>query len=116
MKKIAKDGGVVYGRTMEWGTFDLNSRVAFVTRNFNFTGLTPDGQNGKQYSAKYGFVELDMIGTDFITDGLNEKGLSVGMFYFSGEVEYEKSNASNCITSMDVSGHILSQFSIATWA
>jgi choloylglycine hydrolase len=23
----AKDGAVVYGRTMEWGSFDLNSRL-----------------------------------------------------------------------------------------
>ena len=26
----ARDGAVVYGRTMEWGTFDLDSRVVIV--------------------------------------------------------------------------------------
>ncbi|WP_297440427.1 choloylglycine hydrolase family protein [Sulfurimonas sp.] len=111
---VAKDGGVVYGRTMEWGTFDLKSRVAIVPRGFQFVGSTPDGLNGIPYKTKYGFVGLDMIGTNFIADGLNEKGLAVGMFYFSGEVEYakyEKKNAKNCLTSMDISGYILSQFS-----
>ena len=111
---VAKDGGVVYGRTMEWGTFDLNSRVIIVPGGFKFVGSTPDGLNGIKYKARYGFVGLDMIGTNFIADGLNEKGLSVGMFYFSGEVEYaeyEKKNARDCLTSMDVSGYILSQFS-----
>ena len=110
---VAKDGGIVYGRTMEWGTFDLNSRVAIIPRNFSFRGSTPDGLNGRRYKVKYGFVGLDMIGTDFIADGLNEIGLSVGMFYFSGEVEYakyEKANAENSLTSMDVAGYILSQF------
>ncbi len=111
---VAKDGGVVYGRTMEWGTFDLNSRVAIVPRGFEFVGSTPNGLNGIKYRVKYGFVGLDMIGTNFMADGLNEKGLAVGMFYFSGEVEYakyEKNNAENCLTSMDVTGYILSQFS-----
>ena len=111
---VAKDSGVVYGRTMEWGTFDLNSRVAIVPIGFEFVGSTPDGVNGIKYKVKYGFVGLDMIGTNFIADGLNEKGLSVGMFYFSGEVEYatyKKENAKNCLTSMDVAGYILSQFS-----
>ena len=26
----AKDGTVVYGRTMEWGSFDLNSRLVVI--------------------------------------------------------------------------------------
>ena len=111
---VAKDSGVVYGRTMEWGTFDLNSRVAIVPIGFEFIGSTPDGVNGIKYIVKYGFVGLDMIGTDFMADGLNEKGLSVGMFYFSGEVEYaeyEKKDAENCLTSMDVASYILSQYS-----
>ncbi len=63
---ISKDGGVVYGRTMEWGSFDLHSRVSIIPRGFSFTGLTPEGLNGKIYIAKYGVVGLDMIGTDYI--------------------------------------------------
>ncbi len=111
---VAKDGGVVYGRTMEWGTFDLNSRVAIVPRGFKFIGSTPDGVNGIKYDTKYGFVGLDIIGTNFIADGLNEKGLSMGMFYFSGEVgyaNYEKKYANKSLTSMDVTSYVLSQFS-----
>ena len=42
----AKDGAVVYGRTMEWGTFDLRSRVVVVPRGYSFTGHTPDGKPG----------------------------------------------------------------------
>ena len=28
----AEDGAIVYGRTMEWGAFDLNSRVSIIPR------------------------------------------------------------------------------------
>lgn len=74
IRLISKDGGVVYGRTMEWGSFDLHSRVAIIPRGYSFTGLTPDGLNGKVYKSKYGVVGLDMIGKDYIGDGMNEKG------------------------------------------
>lgn len=109
----AKDGSVVYGRSMEWGAFDLNSRVAIIPRGYEFTGLTPDGNNGKKYKTKYGIVALDMIGKDFIADGMNEKGLATGLFYHPGYAkypEYNKSNASNCISAQEVPNYILSQF------
>ncbi len=109
----AKDGGVVYGRTMEWGAFDLNSRVAIIPHGYVFIGLTPDGNNGKKYRAKYGIVGLDMVGKDFIADGMNEKGLAIGMFYHPGFAkypEYKKTNAENCISSQEVTNYILTQF------
>ncbi len=42
----AEDGAIVYGRTMEWGAFDLNSRVAIIPRGYEFHGHTPDGKPG----------------------------------------------------------------------
>ena len=71
-----KDGSAVYGRTMEWGTFDLNSRVAIIPHGYEFTGLTPDGHNGKKWKSKYGVIGLDMLGKDLFADGMNEKGLA----------------------------------------
>jgi choloylglycine hydrolase len=114
IRLISKDGGVVYGRTMEWGSFDLHSRVAIIPQGYTFTGLTPDGLNGKQYTAKYGAVGLDMIGKDYLGDGMNEKGLAIGLFYhpdFAEYQEYVKSDASNTITALDVTNFILTQFS-----
>jgi len=51
----AKDGAVVYGRTMEWGSFDLNSQVV----------IYPRGYSSRPYADKkpvwragpYGFVD-----------------------------------------------------------
>jgi len=78
IRLIAKDGGVIYARTMEWGAFDLHSRVAIIPIGYTFTGLTPDGNNGKIFKVKYGIVALDMLGKDSIADGMNGKGLAVG--------------------------------------
>jgi choloylglycine hydrolase len=110
---MAKDGATVYGRSMEWGAFDLNSRVAIVPRGYSFNGLTPDGYNGKKWKVKYGVVGLDMLGKDLLGDGMNEKGLAVGLFYhpgFAEYMEYEKDRADNTITAVDVVSYILTQF------
>ena len=113
IRLIAKDGATVYGRTMEWGTFDLNSRVAIVPRGYSFNGLTPDGYNGKKWRAKYGVVGLDALEKDLLTDGINEKGLAAGLFYhpgFAEYMEYKKDQADNTITAVDVVSYILTQF------
>ena len=114
IRLIAADKGVVYGRTMEWGKFDLQSRVTIIPRGYSFTGLTPDGENGKKWQAKYGVVGLDMVGQDFIADGMNEKGLAAGLFYHVGFADYpsyEKDKADITITALDVTNYILSRFS-----
>ena len=108
-----KDGSAVYGRTMEWGTFDLNSRVAIIPHGYEFTGLTPDGHNGKKWKSKYGVIGLDMLGKDLLADGMNEKGLATGLFYHPGYatyMEYDKAQSNNTITAVDIVSYILSQF------
>ncbi|WP_430817898.1 linear amide C-N hydrolase [Carboxylicivirga sp. RSCT41] len=114
IRLIAKNGDVVYGRSMEWGAFDLNSRVAIVPRGYTFTGLTPDGTKGMKYTARYGFVALDMLHKDLMSDGMNEKGLSLGMFYHPGYAVYDvykKENADQTISSQEVANYILGSFS-----
>jgi choloylglycine hydrolase len=114
IRLITKDSGVVYARTMEWGAFDLRSRVALIPNGYTFTGVTPDGNNGKKFTVKYGIAGLDMLGKNYIADGMNEKGLAVGLFYHPGYAKYanyDKANAANCISAQDVTTYILSQFS-----
>jgi len=113
IRLIATNESVIYGRTMEWGAFDPNSRVSIIPRGYSFTGLTPDGENGKRWEAKYGVVGLDMMGRDFLVDGMNEKSLAVGLFYdpgFTNYPSYEKDKAGNSITAVDVVNFILTQF------
>jgi choloylglycine hydrolase len=54
-----------------------------------------------------------MLKKDFLADGMNEKGLAVGMFYhpgFASYPSYEKEMAVNSITAADVTTFILTQF------
>ena len=86
----AGDGAVVYGRTMEWGSFDLNSRLVIVPRGYKYAGHTPDGKPGKNWQGKYGVAGIDAVGQDVIVDGMNEQGLTVGLFYHPGYADYQK--------------------------
>ena len=113
IRLIAEDGSTVYGRTTEWGTFDLNSRVVIIPRGHEFTGQTPDGHNGKKWKAKYGVVGVDVLRKDVLADGMNEKGLAVGLFYHPGFARYEHYNsrlADESITAVDVASFLLTQF------
>jgi len=41
-----QDGAVVFGRTMEWGTFDLKSRLVVIPRDFEFKSDIGNGKTG----------------------------------------------------------------------
>jgi choloylglycine hydrolase len=113
IRLIAQDKSVVYGRSMEWGAFDLQSRINIIPRGYKFRGLTPDGLNGKSWKTKYGIVGLDMMYKKALADGINEKGLSGGLFYHPGFAEYEKyskKNAKKTITALDILGYILGNY------
>jgi len=113
IRLIAKDKSVVYGRSMEWGAFDLHSRVTIIPKGYKFRGLTPDGYNGKKWTSKYGVVALDMIHKMALADGMNEKGLTAGLFYHPGFAEYPKydpKKSEKSITAIDVVTYILTQY------
>lgn len=107
----AENGAVVYGRTMEWGTFDLDSRLNLIPRGHKFVGRTPEGLNGKEWKGKYGFVAFDAVGKELYFDGMNEEGLTMGTFYHPGYAEYQKydkKNRSNSMQPTDLGAYILS--------
>lgn len=108
----ARDGAVVYGRTMEWGSFDLESCVVIVPRGVKLTGQTPDQKPGKAWTTVHGVVGLDAVGKDIIADGINEKGLTVGEFYHPGSAEYpayDPALAAESMSPLDVGLFLLSQ-------
>ena len=106
----AKDGSVLYGRTLEWGAFDLNSRLMVVPRDHAFTALTPDGKSGLSWRAKLGAVGIDALEKPIRIDGINEKGLAVGAFYHPGFAQYQKydpAQASISLGPTDVCHYLL---------
>ncbi len=106
----AKDGSVMYGRTMEWGTFDLHSRLMVIPRGIAFTGSTPDGKPGMAWKSVHGVVAVDGVEKDIALDGMNEKGLAVGLFYHPGFAEdqaYDPALAAQTVGPTDLGTLVL---------
>ena len=79
--KSQKDTTIV-ARTIEWGGSNLNSQYVIVPRGYTERSYTPDGIDGMSFTARYGYVGLAVEQKEFIAEGLNEVGLSAGLFYF----------------------------------
>ena len=87
------DGSIVHGRTVEFG-IPLEIDYAVVPRNYDFTGLTPLG-DGKKWTTKYGVLGAIVFGNLGVMDGINEKGLAIGAFYFPTMAEYTPTTPEN---------------------
>ncbi len=72
---------------LEFG-FPMQSKVLIVPAGKEFRGTLPDGGKGLAYTSRYGLVGANALGLPVILDGLNDQGLSVGLFYFPGYANY----------------------------
>jgi len=87
IRLIAEDGTVVHARTLEFEV-DLQSNVIVIPRGYARTGTAPDGKKGLEWKTKYASMGANGAGMPFLFDGLNEKGLAMGLFYHPGTVKY----------------------------
>ena len=78
----AADGACIVARTIEWGGSNLHSRYVVVPRGYAQRSYTPEGIDGMRFTARYGYVGLAVEQREFVAEGLNEEGLSAGLFYF----------------------------------
>ena len=111
MKLVAKDGALVHGRTLEFG-IEVDISVAVIPRGYSFKGTTPKGE-GLNYTSKYGAVGSIAFDVPALMDGLNEKGLAVGTFYFPTFAEYTPltpENQSKALSPIEFPNWILTQF------
>src|SRR5271169_2287232 len=109
----AADGSIVFGRTLEWGSFDLKSRLAVIPRGYKYETHMPDGKAGLSWQGKYGVIGIDAVGKDVVVEGMNEKGLAVGLFYHPGFAEFQKYDPAQAAQSMgptDVGQYLLTNF------
>jgi choloylglycine hydrolase len=112
IRLIAKDGGVIAARTLEFG-FDLHSEVLVVPSGTALTGSLPDGGQGISYTTKYGFAGANGEGLTAIIDGINDQGLYVGLFYFPGYASYAdatKENAARAMAPHEYANWLLGNF------
>jgi len=108
----AEDGTIVHARTLEFAV-DVHSNVIMVPRGYERTASTPDGGGGMKWKAKYASLGANGVGLPFIFDGLNEKGLAVGLFYFpstAGYMKYEKADAGKSLAPWELGSWMLENF------
>ena len=107
-------GTPVPARTIEWAGNDLESKYTIVPRGFKQHSLLPDGQpNGMEFVSRYGYVGLAVQEKEFVVEGLNEAGLSAGLFYFPAYgkyVEYHEELKANTISDLQLVSWILGSF------
>lgn len=87
-----RDGSVIFARTLEFAV-DLKSNVVIVPRGKEYAGTAPGGKPGLKWTTRYGFVGMNAFDLPVVADGLNEKGLHVGLFYFPSFAQYQEVQA-----------------------
>lgn len=107
----AKDSAYLVARTIEWGGSELNSQYVIVPRGYTGRSYIPGYTlEGMELVAKYGYVGLAVEQKEFVVEGLNEAGLSAGLFYFPGYGKYEaydESRKQQCVTDFQLVSWIL---------
>ena len=84
----SKDGATVAARTIEWAESVMNCLYVIVPKKQELQSLTPTGMDGIQFKSKYGYIGLAVEQKEFMVEGINEKGLSAGLFYFPNFGQY----------------------------
>lgn len=109
-----KDKKHIQARTIEWGESVLKSNIVISPRGYKHQAVMPTGEKGYSWKGQYGFVGASLVNDDYIGEGINEKGLSAGMFFFPhyGSLSpYSAKDAAYSITDMNLVSWILSNFS-----
>lgn len=109
----AKDGGYVQARTIENANEPLPSEYVIIPRGQQITSFTPTGRNGLTYKAKYGVVGMSVVRKEFIAEGINEVGLSAGLFFFptyGSYVPYDAAENARSLGDLQVPTWILANF------
>ena len=108
------DGSIIRARTAEWGPFDLETKINIIPRGFGYSaGEMPDGKVGASWVGRFGVVGISMLDHGAPADGINEAGLTAGLFYLPGFTEYQEyipELADNTIPGDLLASYVLSMF------
>ena len=110
----AADGSRVVARTVEWAATPMQCGYVVAPRGHAHQSYTPTGDNGLKYNAIYGYVGIYTEYEPFVVEGINEAGLSAGLFFFPQYGEYApyvEANNAKTLCDMQFVSWVLSQFS-----
>lgn len=109
----AKDGSYIQARTIEGSHMELESMYVIIPRGHTIESYTPTGEKGLKFKAKYGVVGMSVVREEFIAEGINEAGLSSGLFFFpdyGAYQPYDSLQRERTLGDLQVNAWILSQF------
>lgn len=107
-------GNVIYARTMEFGVDILNFNLIFVPRGIAYSSQIAKNKNGATWKTKYAHIGFNPANNPILIDGVNEKGLACGGFYFPGWTQYETVAAdqlASAVANTDFISWVLGNFS-----
>lgn len=110
----AQDGSRVVARTVEWSATPMQCGYVVSPRGHMHRSFTPTGENGLKYKGVYGYVGIYTEYEPFVVEGVNESGLSAGLFFFPQYGEYAPYDAADndkTLCDMQFVSWVLSQFS-----
>ena len=110
----SQDGGKVVARTVEWAATPMQCGYMVSPRGHKFQSYTPTGANGLKYTGIYGFVGIYTEYELFVVEGVNEAGLSAGLFFFPNYGDYapyDQTHNEKTLCDMQFVSWVLSQFS-----
>jgi choloylglycine hydrolase len=109
----AQDGSRVVARTVEWAATSMQCGYVVCPRGHHQQSYTPTGSNGMKYTSVYGYVGIYTEYEPFVVEGVNEAGLSAGLFFFPDYGQYTPYNSDQndrTICDMQFVSWVLSQF------
>lgn len=111
----AKDGTIVSGRTMEFGS-DTHPMLTSVQRNTDFVSPAPDAKaQGLKWKTRYGYVGISVFGNqNMIMDGMNEAGLAASGLWYENNSKWpdpKPSEYKNAVAHVMVINWMLGSFS-----
>lgn len=110
----AKDGSYVQARTIEWAKGPLESSYVVIPRGQQLVSDTPESEGGGMtFTTRYGMVGLSVVKMEYIAEGINEAGLSAGLFFFPGYgayQAYDRAQKATTLADLQVVQWMLSRF------
>lgn len=107
------EGQSVHGRTIEWASGPLESELVIAPRNLEIVSQLPLDKTGITWTNRFGYVGLSLIESRIIGEGMNEKGLNAGLFYFphyGSLAPFDPDNTRNRIADIDLVRWFLGSF------
>ena len=102
-------GQTITARTIEWAYTPLKGIYTVVPRGYTQRSFLPDGlKEGMEFTSRYGYAGVAVEQAEFVMEGINEAGLSAGLFYFPDYGEYEDYDSSK-------KNKTISDFQLVSW-